>query len=184
VVEGVTVHKHLIHAVIEPGERWSRTASSASPTASRSRNSGCPRPAWGYPYLLHTTQKIDVSLPVGTAIVMLGVAVLFSALVSATQLAVSIHARSPREAQQYVTPLYFVTVLPALAVQFVSDWQRSAWAYLVPVLNAFFAFREPLLGTVNWGHLFLAAVSCAFYAALALEIAIWLMSRESVIFRV
>jgi len=139
---------------------------------------------WGYPYLLRTTQKIDVSLPVGTAIVMLGVAVLFSALVSATQLAISIFARSPREAQQYVTPLYFVTVLPALAVQFVSDWQRSAWASVVPVLNAFFAFRELLLGTVNWGHLFLAAVSCGFYAALALQIAIWLMNRESVIFRV
>ncbi len=138
---------------------------------------------WGYPYLLHTTKKLDVSLPLGTAVVMLGVAFLFAALVSAVQLAVSIYARSPREAQQYITPLYFVTVLPALAVQFVSEWQRSAWAYLTPVLNAFFAFRELLLGTVNWGHLVLAAVSCAFYAALALEIAITLMSRESVIFR-
>ncbi|HLJ61885.1 MAG TPA: ABC transporter permease subunit [bacterium] len=139
---------------------------------------------WGYPYLLHTTKKIDVNLPVGTAIVMLGVALLFSALVSAVQLAISIYARSPREAQQYITPLYFVTVLPGLAVQFVSDWARTVWAYLTPVLNAFFAFQELLLGTVNWGHLFLAAISCAFYAALALEIAIGLMSRESVIFRV
>lgn len=138
---------------------------------------------WGYPYLLHTTKRLDVSLPPGTAVVMLGVALLFSALVSAVQLAVSIFARSPREAQQFVTPLYFVTVLPALAVQFVSEWQRSGWAYLVPVLNAFFAFRELLLGTVNWGHLILAAVSSAFYAAFALEIAVWLMNRESVIFR-
>lgn len=138
---------------------------------------------WGYPYLLHTTQRLDVSLPPGTAVVMLGVALLFSALVSAVQLAVSIFARSPREAQQYVTPLYFVTVLPALAVQFVDEWQRSGWAYLVPVLNAFFAFRELLLGTVNWGHLLLATVSSAFYAALALEIAVGLMNRESVVFR-
>ncbi|HYM70327.1 MAG TPA: ABC transporter permease subunit, partial [bacterium] len=53
---------------------------------------------WGYPYLLHTTKKIDVNLPLGTAIVMLGVALLFSALVSAVQLAISIYARSPREA--------------------------------------------------------------------------------------
>ncbi len=139
---------------------------------------------WGYPYMLHTTQKVNISLPIGTAIVMLGVALLFSALVSAVQLAISIYARSPREAQQYITPLYFVTVLPGLAVQFVSDWARSPWAYLTPVLNAFFSFQELLLGTVNWGHLFLAAVSCAFYAALALEVAIALMSREGVIFRV
>ncbi len=138
---------------------------------------------WGYPYLLHTTKKLDVSLPLGTAVVMLGVALLFSALVSAIQLAISIFARSPREAHQYITPLYFVTVLPALAVQFISEWQRSGWAYLVPALNAFFAFRELLLGTVNWGHLVLAAVSSAFYAALALEVAIALTSRESVIFR-
>ncbi|HXX39630.1 MAG TPA: ABC transporter permease subunit [bacterium] len=139
---------------------------------------------WGYPYMLHTTQKINVSLPFGTAVVILGVALLFSALVSAIQLAISIYARSPREAQQYITPLYFVTVLPGLAVQFVSDWARSPWAYVTPVLNAFFAFQELLLGTVNWGHLLLATVSCAFYAALALEVAIGMMSRESVIFRV
>lgn len=138
---------------------------------------------WGYPYLLHTTKKLDVSLPLGTAVVMLGVALLYSALVSAIQLAVSIYARTPREAQQYITPLYFVTVLPALAVQFVSEWQRVPWAYLVPILNAFFSFRELLLGTVNWGHLLLGTLSSAFYAALALQAAVALMSRESVIFR-
>jgi sodium transport system permease protein len=138
---------------------------------------------WGYPYLIHTTGKLNVSMPIGTTILMLEVGLLFSALVSAIQLSISIFARTPREAQQYLTPLYFITVLPALAVQFVSEWQRTAWAYLTPVLNAFFAFRELLLGTTNWGHLVLATISCAFYAALALEIAIWLMSRESVIFR-
>ena len=138
---------------------------------------------WGYPYLLHTTQRLDVSLPPGTAVVTVGVALLFSALVSAVQLALSIFARSPREAQQYITPLYFVTVLPALAVQFMSEWQRSAWTYLVPVLNAFFAFRELLLGTVHWEHVVLAAVSSAVYAAVTLEVAIGLMNRESVIFR-
>jgi hypothetical protein len=51
------------------------------------------------------------------------------------------------------------------------------------VLNAFFSFRELLLGTVNWGHLILATVSSAFYAALALEIAVGLMNRESVVLR-
>ncbi len=138
---------------------------------------------WGYPYLLHSVKQLNVSLPLGTAVLVMGVALLFSALVSAVQLALSIYARSPREAQQFITPLYFVTVFPVLAVQYVMEWQRSGWAYLAPVLNAFFAIRELLLGTVNWGHLLLATVSSAFYAALALEIAIILMSRESVVFR-
>lgn len=139
---------------------------------------------WGYPYVLRTSEKLNVSLPIGTAVVMLGVAVLFAALMSAVQLAMSIYAKSPREAQQFITPLYFVTVLPALAVQYITEWQAYHWAYLLPVLNSFFAFRELLLGTVNWGHLILASVSSAFYAALAVEIAIMMMSRESVIFRV
>ena len=138
---------------------------------------------WGYPYVLHTTQKLNVSLPMGTAAVLLGIAVLFAALMSGVQLMMSIYAKSPREAQTFITPLYFITVLPALAVQYITDWQASSWAYLAPVLNSFFAFRELLLGTVNWGHLALAAVSSAFYAALAVEGAIALMSRESVIFR-
>jgi sodium transport system permease protein len=139
---------------------------------------------WGYPYLIHTATKLDVSLPVGTAAVLLGVAMLFSALVSAIQLALSVYARSPREAQQYVTPLYFVIVLPALAIQFISQWQSTGWVYLLPVLNTFFVFRELLLGTVNWGHLLLTSVSCVFYASLVLEIAIVLFGRESVILRI
>ena len=138
---------------------------------------------WGYPYVLHSSQKLDVSLPVGTGIVMLGVAVLFAALMSGVELAMSIYAQSPREAQQFITPLYFITVLPALAVQYITEWQTTTWAYLLPVLNTFFGFRELLLGTTNWGHLVLAAVSCAFYAALAVELAVAMMSRESVIFR-
>jgi sodium transport system permease protein len=139
---------------------------------------------WGYPYVLKTSEKLNVSMPFGTAAVMLGVAVLFAALMSGVQLAMSIYAKSPREAQQFITPLYFITVLPALAVQYITEWQSTTWAYVLPVLNTFFAFRELLLGTVNWGHLLLAAVSCAFYAALAVELAILFMSRESVIFRV
>ena len=46
-----------------------------------------------------------------------------------------------------------------------------------------FAFRELLLGTVNWGHLLLTSVSCVLYAAVVLKIAIALFSREAVIFR-
>ncbi len=138
---------------------------------------------WGYPYVLHTTEKLNVSLPVSTGVVMLGVAVLFAALMSGVQLAMSIYAKSPREAQQFITPLYFVTVLPALAVQYITEWQTTTWAYLLPILNTFFGFRELLLGTTNWGHLLLASVSSAFYAALAVELAVMLMSRESVIFR-
>jgi sodium transport system permease protein len=138
---------------------------------------------WGYPYLMHSPQQMDVSLPIGTAIVMIALAALFCALVSAIQLAVSTYARSPREAQQFITPLYFFIVVPALAVEFVGDWSHAAWAYLLPILNAFFAFRELLLGTLNWGHLLLAALACGVYAALALRLAIILMNRESVVFR-
>ncbi|HKV46118.1 MAG TPA: ABC transporter permease subunit [bacterium] len=138
---------------------------------------------WGYPVLLPATRQLNVSLPLGTGAVVLVVALLFAALVSAVQLAVSIYARSPREAQQYVTPLYFVIVMPALAVQFISEMQGRAWIYLLPVLNTFFAFRELLLGTINWGHLLLTCISSMFYAAVVLEIAIALFSRESVIFK-
>jgi sodium transport system permease protein len=115
---------------------------------------------------------------------MLAVSVLFAALMSAVQLALSIYARSPREAQQYITPLYFLTILPALLVQFFNDWSNRAWSYAVPVLNAFFTFHQLLLGTLNWSHLLIAALTSACYASLALWLATALMNREGVIFRV
>jgi len=138
---------------------------------------------WGYPLLVNIPAKLDVSLLPGPALMLLVVAVLFSALVSAVQLAVSVYARSPREAQQYVTPLYFAVVLPALGVEYISGWQTLPWVYLLPVVNTFFTFRELLFGTINWQHIVLTAASCLGYAALVLEVAIGLFNQEAVIFR-
>jgi len=114
----------------------------------------------------------------GPALLILVVSLALVAFLSALQLALSILARSVREAQQFFTPLYLILTLPALAAQFLESWQRAAWAYLLPGLNAVFSLRQLLLGRPEWVHLFLTVGSTLIYAGLCLALAVRLLARE------
>lgn len=111
-------------------------------------------------------------------LLMVPVAVLFAALL----LALSLFARSYKEAQSYVSPLLIVVILPAVA-SVLPGVELDAVLALVPVLNVSLGSKEILMGMLNWGHLGLIVVSSTVYAAGALAFAVWLFQRESVLFR-
>jgi sodium transport system permease protein len=130
--------------------------------------------AWGI-----TTLQKGMLLPApGAAVLIVLVALALVAFLSALQLTLSILARSVREAQQFFTPLYLILTLPALAAQFLEGWQREAWAYLLPGLNAVFSLRQLLLGRPEWFHLVLTVGTNLLYAGLCLWLAVRLLARE------
>lgn len=114
----------------------------------------------------------------GPSVLILVVTLSLVAFLSALQLALSIFARSVREAQQFFTPLYLILTLPALAAQFLESWQRAAWTYVLPGLNAVFSLRQLLLGRPEWTHLLLTVGSTLVYAGLCLALAVRLLARE------
>ena len=132
--------------------------------------------SWGLAELKRTA----VAISLGPAVLLILVAILLVAFLSALQLALSFYARGVREAQQYFTPVYLLLSLPAMAAPFLEGWE-GAWAtYLVPGLNAVFVFRELLLGSLSWAALALTVISTTVYTAVALASAVWLLGRESV----
>ena len=132
--------------------------------------------SWGLAELKRTA----VAISLGPAVLLILVAILLVAFLSALQLALSFYARGVREAQQYFTPVYLLLSLPAMAAPFLEGWE-GAWAtYLVPGLNAVFVFRELLLGNLSWAALALTVISTTVYTAVALASAVWLLGRESV----
>ena len=110
--------------------------------------------------------------------VMLPLAVFFSAVL----LALSLFAKSFKEAQSYISPLMIVLALPAIAALLPGVELNPALA-LVPVLNTSLVSKEIITGTYRWDLITLIFLSSSAYAMVALAIAVKLFQREDVLFR-
>src|SRR5579863_541382 len=111
-------------------------------------------------------------------LVVLPIAVFFSAAL----LALSLFAKSFKEAQSYISPLMIVVVMPAVAALLPGVELNSALA-LVPVLNTSLVSKEIITGTYHWNLIALIFLSSSVYAGAALAIAVKLFQREDVLFR-
>ncbi len=103
-------------------------------------------------------------------------------LASAVLVMVGIFARNIREASNYITPIYMLTVL--LGVISVSQgMELTGKMFLVPILNSSFVFKELLLGKIYWDHILTTFIANMIIAGLALFGATRLFSKEEVLFR-
>jgi sodium transport system permease protein len=103
-------------------------------------------------------------------------------LFSAALLAISLYAKSFKEAQSYLSPLMLVVVLPAVAA-LLPGVELNAGLALIPVLNVSLISKEIMAGTYHQNYMLLIFVSSCVYAAAALGIAVILFQREEVLFR-
>lgn len=106
------------------------------------------------------------------------VAVFFSALL----LAVSLFAKSYKEAQSYVSPLIIVVIMPAV-LGMLPGIELSAKTALVPILNLSLVCKEMLSGVWNWNYIALIFGSSCLYAVVALAFCVRMFNREDVMFR-
>jgi sodium transport system permease protein len=106
------------------------------------------------------------------------VAVLFSAAL----LAISLFAKSYKEAQSYISPLMIVVIVPAVA-SLMPGVELSWKLALVPILNTSLVSKEIFTGTYHWNFIAVILASSCVYAAAALAAAVHLFQREDVLFR-
>jgi sodium transport system permease protein len=112
-------------------------------------------------------------------IMVVPLAVLFSAAL----LAISLFAKSFKEAQSYLSPLTIVVFAPAI-VAILPGVELNAALSLVPILNTSLVCKEIVSGTYHWGFIALIFTSSCIYATVALWLAIRLFQREDVLFRI
>jgi sodium transport system permease protein len=108
----------------------------------------------------------------------LPVAVLFSAVL----MAVSLFAKSVKEAQSYVSPLIIVVILPAM-MGMLPGVELNTRLALVPILNLALVSKELVSGVFHWNYLFLIFGSTCVYAGAALAFCVRMFNREDVLFR-
>jgi sodium transport system permease protein len=104
--------------------------------------------------------------------------VFFAALL----LSVSFLARSFKEAQSMIGPLYPVIIIPAF-IGLMPGMELSASTALVPILNVSLATKAIIAGQVPAGPMALVYASLAVYAAAGLFLCSRIFARESAIFR-
>jgi sodium transport system permease protein len=101
---------------------------------------------------------------------------------SASLLAISLFAKSFKEAQSYLSPLMILVLLPAIAAVLPGVELNGVLA-LIPVLNISLISKEIMTGTYHWNYIALIFLSSCVYAAIALFISVKLFLREDVLFR-
>lgn len=119
-------------------------------------------------------------LGIGTAFLLLVVAVPLSVLLSSLLLAVTSYARSYREAQGYHYPVMVLCCLPG-ALPLMPGVRLDAVLAWVPVGNVSLAISEILRGVGAPGAHALALLATCVYAALAIGVAVRLLEREEVL---
>ena len=106
------------------------------------------------------------------------VAVFFAAIL----LAISLFAKSYKEAQSYVSPLIIVVIMPAM-LGMLPGIELTAKTSLIPILNLSLVCKEMLSGVWHWQFIALIFGSTSVYAVIALAFCVRMFNREDVMFR-
>lgn len=106
---------------------------------------------------------------------------LISLFLSALLLSVAVLARSFKEAQTYISPVYLVCLIPATLAQ-LPGVSFTPTLGVVPGVNAILLMKQLLLEGLVLDALFLTTVSSLAWTALTLVVAARLFGQEEVIF--
>ncbi len=116
-------------------------------------------------------------------LLLIGLATLVLAMTSASlEMMISIFARSFKEAQNLLSPLTIIVVVPAIAMQYMSEPTLRSFA-VAPIFNAMLIIRDALLNRVSPTSVVLQFASAFVYMILALAIAIKIFNSEKAMIR-
>ncbi|GAA5189456.1 ABC transporter permease [Ferrimonas gelatinilytica] len=101
---------------------------------------------------------------------------------SAMLLALSVYARSYKEAQNYMSPVSFLIFLPAMVGMVPGMELKGGWLW-APIVNVTLAIKELIKGTIDYSLLWPVFTANALLALILLAFCTFWFSRERVLFR-
>lgn len=123
--------------------------------------------------------KIDLYSILGILVV--GVLVLVT--LSALQIAISIYARSTKEANSYLAGITMPVMILAFIPYMTDAKSISPKFFHIPITNSICLMKEFLVGIYDVKHIFMVLGWHIFYISLAIFFAKFMFNREEVIFR-
>jgi sodium transport system permease protein len=113
-------------------------------------------------------------------LLLLAAMVLLGMMFGALMMAVAVTAKSFKDAQSYLTPLYLLCIFP-LMISSLPGVTLGPTTAVMPIVNLALAMKQLLLGEVNGPLLAITALSTLAFAALALTLAARVFSMQSVL---
>lgn len=105
-----------------------------------------------------------------------------SAVFAAILLAISIYARTFKEAQNYISPLTIIMFVPLVAAM-MPGIELNAKTALIPIMNVALAIKELIKGTADYWMLALIFGSTIALAGIAIGFCVHWFQQEKVLFR-
>jgi sodium transport system permease protein len=124
---------------------------------------------------------LQFRIPAHLVLVILGVLLLLSILFSALFLGIAVRSQSFKEAQNALTPIYILSILPAMLAMMPGVEFTTTMA-LVPIGGVAFLFRDLMGGSVNLEASVVAVAATVLYSMIALVFAARAFGREDVLF--
>lgn len=127
--------------------------------------------------------SVKIPIDISSLSMLLLVAMSMALVVSMLQLAISIFAKSFKEAQTYLMPVTLIITMSALPFQFSDFINFAAIHYSIPVYGSMIAVLNIVRGNLDFGYIAISVVSNIITCAIFLIVAWQSFKRESVIFR-
>jgi sodium transport system permease protein len=122
---------------------------------------------------------IDMSLPWHAIGLLAWVVLLLAFFVSALLLTVAVMARSFKEAQTFITPVYLLCIVPAMIAQ-LPGFHYSTALGLVPGVNVVLLMKAALVSGASADAVFVVSAATAAYTAAILAVAARIFASEGV----
>jgi sodium transport system permease protein len=126
--------------------------------------------------------ELSMTLSTSHVFAVFGFLLLVATFAAAFMVAIASLARSFTEAQNFVTPAYFVSFIPIFMTT-LPGASASTMTALIPLVNVSYAIRNTLEGTLTSSYLALTLASMAVAIICALKLAAYIFSHEQVLFR-
>ena len=126
---------------------------------------------------------VGVMLSTQSIIIIFIFTVLTSMIFGALQLAISIYARSFKEAQTYITPLTILAIIPTFLMYMVDVKNIDMIYFHIPIANVMAILKEVTLGIINIQHIIMVFGWSIVYIAISIFVTRHMFNKENVIFR-
>ncbi|MCY6960414.1 ABC transporter permease [Clostridium brassicae] len=125
----------------------------------------------------------DFNLGIGTLGLIMILPILYTMVFGALQLAISIYARSFKEAQTYLSPMSIIAMVLLYSVMMKDPKNIEGFYFHIPLTNGACLMKEFLVGIHNYTHIAITFGWIAVYIVASILFARYMFSKEEVIFR-
>lgn len=102
----------------------------------------------------------------------------FAFLFATIQMMISIVAKTFKEAQNYLSPVMFLAMVPYFLLMGVIPNEFTLTHYIVPFMNIFALLKELIYGIYSWSSMLLVAGSSLVVIVIAFLIANWMFTKD------